>query len=195
MIVYRIYDKLTGKNYIGQTSKPLHKRIYSHLHDKTSIVGRAMVECGQNNFDVSVIDVCETKQEADKSEKFWIKFYDSVNNGYNIHEGGTPGKKWMDELRNKQTGGKRKHSKKFLQKQRMKELVEEMRRTAKTQKFVCKKDIEQWRAEKAKRQEEGMAKVRKLMVEQEKPLFTAKEIYQHETEWIKSIAMQQRLPV
>lgn len=193
MIVYRIYDKLTGKNYIGQTSQPLHKRIYGHLHSNKSIIGKAMAECGQSNFDVSVVDVCETKEDADKAEKFWIKFYDSVNNGYNIHEGGTPDKKWMDKMREKQMVEGYKHSEKFIQKRRMKELARQMRRKEKPRKLISKKDIEQWRAEKRQMQDEGMAQVRKLMTTQEKPLFTAKEIYQHETEWIKNIAMQQRM--
>ena len=51
------------------------------------------------NFDISVIDVCDTKEEADKAEKYWIGFYDSINNGYNIMQGGTPDKAYMNKLR------------------------------------------------------------------------------------------------
>jgi group I intron endonuclease len=193
MIVYRIYDKETGKSYIGQTSMSLHKRIYGHLHKSESAIGEAMRQRGQENFDVSVIDVCETKKDADRAEKFWIKFYDSINNGYNIHTGGTPDKKWMEELRSRQKGGERKHTKKFLYKQRMKKLGEEMKKKEKPRKLISKKDIEQWRAEKRQLQDEGVAQVRKLMTTPKEPLFTAKEIYQHETEWIKNIAMQQRM--
>lgn len=111
MIVYRIYDRLTGKNYIGQTSKPLNRRIYSHLHSKKSLVGRAMKESDLQHFDVSVLDVCEDKVTADQSEKFWIEFYDSINNGYNVVAGGSPDKKYMDTLRDIPRGEYKKHRK------------------------------------------------------------------------------------
>ena len=168
MIVYRIYDKETGKSYIGQTSMSLHKRIYGHLHKSDSAIGEAMRQRGQENFDVSVIDVCETKKDADRAEMFWIKFYDSVNNGYNIHEGGTPDKKRMAELRAMQTKGKRGHTKKFLRKQ-------------------AKKKEEELYKRRKKKHEERLLEVKVT------PLPSIKEIYQNETELLKRIMIQQRL--
>jgi group I intron endonuclease len=99
MIIYRIYDKTNGKNYIGQTQRKLSQRIYSHLHDETSHIGNEINKKGRMNFDISVLDVCDTKEEADKAEKYWIGFYDSINNGYNIMQGGTPDKAYMIKLR------------------------------------------------------------------------------------------------
>ena len=95
MIIYKITNKLNGKVYIGQTTRSLAARIYGHIHNH-SRVGKDMVKYGRDNFDISVIDNAETKEELDDLEIFWIAWYNSTQNGYNILRGG---KATKDELR------------------------------------------------------------------------------------------------
>ena len=95
MIIYKITNNLNGKVYIGQTTRSLAARIYEHIHNH-SRVGKDMVKYGRDNFDISVIDNAKTKEELDDLEIFWIAWYNSTQNGYNILRGG---KATKDELR------------------------------------------------------------------------------------------------
>lgn len=95
MIIYKITNKLNGKVYIGQTTRSLAARIYEHIHNH-SRVGKDIVKYGRDNFDISVIDNAKTKEELDDLEIFWIAWYNSTQNGYNILRGG---KATKDELR------------------------------------------------------------------------------------------------
>ena len=97
MIVYRILNKLTGQSYIGQTSRTLAERITNHINGKSAI-GKDIAKYGRQNFDVSVLDVTDDKEKADKAERYWIAFYDTVINGYNVLAGGTPTNKEMQML-------------------------------------------------------------------------------------------------
>lgn len=129
MIIYRIYNKATGGNYIGQTSQTLRKRIYNHLHNKSSLVGQAMREQGLKNFDVSVIDICQDREDADKAEAFGIDFYDAIATGYNVMQGGAPDKAYMDKLRQMPRTEKSKKRKKrkiipYVVKKPTKEMLE-----------------------------------------------------------------------
>jgi len=44
------------------------------------------------NFKYEIIDLCQSIDEMDNKETFYIELYDSVNNGYNIRSGGSHGK-------------------------------------------------------------------------------------------------------
>ena len=110
MIVYRILNKLNGQSYIGQTSRTLAERMTNHINGKSAI-GKDIVKYGKENFDVAVLDVCGTKEIADKSERYWIDFYDAVANGYNVLAGGIPSKKEMRMIANLPKKPYRKHRK------------------------------------------------------------------------------------
>ena len=129
MIIYRITNKLDGKTYIGQTRKTLAERIKAHIYGKSRI-GKAIVELGINNFDISVIDNAETENELDELEKFWIAFYNSQENGYNVLSGGKPTKDEFKLLQNmprtkkpRRAKHKRCYIKKLKEKARLKEKV------------------------------------------------------------------------
>ena len=82
----------SGKIYIGQTKqKPAEKRWenYRKLNCKDQPkLYNALKKYGPENFVFKVIEVCKNQQELDDSEKFYIKDYDSIKNGYNIKLGG-----------------------------------------------------------------------------------------------------------
>jgi len=85
--VYKITNTLNGKIYVGQTKQSIEKRFMQHLH-ADSPLGQAMRECGVENFTIEIIEECETQEQLNEREKFWIKVLNcKVPNGYNIFDG------------------------------------------------------------------------------------------------------------
>lgn len=86
--IYMIENKINGKKYIGQ-SNDVKRRWSDHCNKKekyTSLINRAINKYGKENFIFSIIeDFCEDYNEK---EKYWINFYNSIENGYNIAPGG-----------------------------------------------------------------------------------------------------------
>lgn len=95
MIIYKITNRLNGKVYVGQTKRPLEKRIQEHFRYKKSPISKALRSIGLSGFEIRVIDHAHSHEELDEKERFWIKYYDClVPNGYNICEGGEGVKGW-----------------------------------------------------------------------------------------------------
>lgn len=93
MIIYKITNNINDKIYIGQTTQALEKRWWQHCHDKKGYcraLANAIAKYGPENFTVEQIDVACTRDELDRKEIYWIKFYDSMNHkkGYNLLGGG-----------------------------------------------------------------------------------------------------------
>lgn len=88
MIIYKITNRLNGKIYIGQTRQKVEQRFLQHAHAATPL-GNAMRQCGLENFTVEIIENCDTYDQANDREKFWIKALNSkIPNGYNKADGG-----------------------------------------------------------------------------------------------------------
>lgn len=93
MIIYKITNQLNGEVYIGQTTKSLEERMIWHRNAFVSQVDthlyNAMHKYGWDNFVAEVIDssAC-TKEELDALERYYIKEYNSMVDGYNMTEGG-----------------------------------------------------------------------------------------------------------
>jgi group I intron endonuclease len=73
-----------GKRYVGQSIN-CEKRIFDHINSKY-LIGSAIRKYGFENFIQEIIE-CDESQ-LDMWERFYIHFYDSFNNGYNLTEGG-----------------------------------------------------------------------------------------------------------
>lgn len=90
--IYKITNIINNKVYIGQTSLTPELRFKKHKKCYKSNgcpkLYRAFRKYGRNKFVIETI--CETNN-PDKDEQFWIQYYDSVNNGYNITYGGKGG--------------------------------------------------------------------------------------------------------
>ena len=95
-LIYKLTNLINGKVYIGQTKNSLRKRIISHLtqarkntKSKKHHLQFAIQKYGYNNFDVSIIEVCDYSQLKSR-EIFWISYYNSTdpNKGYNCTKGG-----------------------------------------------------------------------------------------------------------
>ena len=84
MIIYKTTNLINGKIYIGQDSKNNPKYLGSGV-----IIIKAIKKYGKENFIKETIEHCETKENLDLKEIYWINYYNSVNpNGYNISIGG-----------------------------------------------------------------------------------------------------------
>ena len=89
--IYKITNDINDKIYIGQTSGTLEERFKQHKKKinsddrKTFPLYNAMRKYGVEHFSIEMIEQTDNLQER---EQYWIKFFDSYNNGYNATLGG-----------------------------------------------------------------------------------------------------------
>lgn len=88
MIIYKTTNILNGKFYVGQDLHNNPEYLGSGL-----ILNNAINKYGKENFKKETIEICNTKEDLNKKEKFWIKELKSQNRevGYNISDGGSGG--------------------------------------------------------------------------------------------------------
>lgn len=94
--IYKIYFPLSDKCYIGQT-QDLQKRMREHLCSGY-LICKALYK--YDDWQVSILHTCKTRDEAHKVEIEEIRNYNSVVPcGYNLTRGGegTGGLKWSQE--------------------------------------------------------------------------------------------------
>lgn len=90
--IYKYQNKINGKIYIGQSNN-IEKRYQQHIYDaeyraeKGTGIDLAIKKYGIENFTFEIIEQCSLNI-IDEREKYWIKYYDSYNNGYNRTIGG-----------------------------------------------------------------------------------------------------------
>lgn len=96
-VIYKITCSETGKVYIGQTIRSIESRFERHLHEAEESKNpkihfqRAIKKYGRDAFKIEKIDEAENQEELNKKEKYWIKAYNSIEDGYNTAEGGEGG--------------------------------------------------------------------------------------------------------
>ena len=101
--IYKITNTINGKSYIGQTIQNVKERFYQHCATKCSkavsnmAIHRAIKKYGKSNFTVEVIEEIDFANLNDR-ERYWIKYYNSYNNGYNSTKGGQDGCKPFKDL-------------------------------------------------------------------------------------------------
>lgn len=91
MLIYKHTNKINGKSYIGQTSKTMEVRFEQHVKSKNSNshFHRALRKYGRENFESEILECnIETIELSNGREIFWIEYYDSIENGYNMVPGG-----------------------------------------------------------------------------------------------------------
>lgn len=86
--IYKFESKKTHKVYIGQ-SVNINKRKWEHLNNPSnnSLIDKRLKEYGEEAFDFEILELCKP-EELDEKEKYWINYYDSYKNGYNLTKGG-----------------------------------------------------------------------------------------------------------
>ena len=99
-IVYKITNKINGKNYIGKTEYSLEHRWNRHLSSSRNgskfRFHSAIRKYGKDYWDLSVIETYQTEDEnfINEKETHFIKLFESdTKKGYNATSGGTGG--WM----------------------------------------------------------------------------------------------------
>ena len=86
--IYKITNKINKKSYIGQSNNP-QRRFQDHINGRDtnaiSLIHRAIVKYGVENFSFEIIDWFEDYNEK---EKYYINFYNTINPyGYNLLSG------------------------------------------------------------------------------------------------------------
>lgn len=88
MEIYKITNIINGKIYIGQTIRPVAYRFNRHINDAINNkldthFARAIRKYGPDKWELQIIDNAETQDELNQKEQYWIRFYNSVEEGYN----------------------------------------------------------------------------------------------------------------
>jgi group I intron endonuclease len=97
MLVYCVTNRMNRRQYVGQTSRSLQERKREHEKDVVRLsrkmpISRAVNKYGREVFDWEVLCECQNQEELNEKEKFFISSLNTlVPNGYNVHEGGSPG--------------------------------------------------------------------------------------------------------
>jgi group I intron endonuclease len=88
-IIYCIHSLTTGKKYIGQTVEKMQRRVARHFRTVNETkISRAIKKYSKYDFVCGILEEVGDKNLLDEREQYWIKFYDTVENGFNIKEGG-----------------------------------------------------------------------------------------------------------
>lgn len=87
--IYKITNLINGRIYIGQAQN-INRRIYEHKIGKginEQCVDKAIQKYGVDNFQFDVIEEC-TAELLNEREVYWINYYNSFFDGYNLTLGG-----------------------------------------------------------------------------------------------------------
>lgn len=99
--IYKITNLVNGKIYIGKSLNikarfAAHRSYYKthapsrDIHYYHNRLYTAMRQYGLENFSFEVIEECPS-EKLNEREVYWIEYYDSYNNGYNMTLGGDGG--------------------------------------------------------------------------------------------------------
>lgn len=85
--VYLTTNLINGHKYIGQHKSESFDESYK---GSGTLVRRAYDKHGWENFKTEVLEWCQSREELNEREKYWISYYDAVNSPdfYNIAPGG-----------------------------------------------------------------------------------------------------------
>lgn len=85
--VYKTTNLINGKQYIGKHKSLIFDRNYKGSGLR---IMEAFHKYGKHNFAVTIIEWCQTEEELNNRERYWISYYDAVcsNDFYNISNGG-----------------------------------------------------------------------------------------------------------
>lgn len=101
--VYIITNTINGKKYIGQRKWKYPNKEDNYMGSGT-LLFQSYKKYGKENFNKTIIDWANSKEELDKKEQYWIKLYNATESEefYNIIGGGTGGETWSYLSKNKQ---------------------------------------------------------------------------------------------
>lgn len=88
MCIYKITNCINNKVYIGQTVVSIKRRFNRHINDAINNIidthlARAIRKYGKDSFKIEVIEEVSDKDDLTKREQYWIKYFNSIELGYN----------------------------------------------------------------------------------------------------------------
>ena len=89
-LIYKIINDINDKIYIGKTCTTLDHRWNQHLYSyqvEDWNLYKAMRKYGIEHFTIIKIEQIDNNL-LNEREIYWIKYYNSYKNGYNMTEGG-----------------------------------------------------------------------------------------------------------
>jgi group I intron endonuclease len=112
--IYLIENIINNKKYIGQTKDSVEIRFQEHCwrcSAKTMEISKDILAYGKENFKISLLVICEYKEEANRYECECSKIYNTIYpNGYNHRAGGgktsNTSNKFKEKISNANTGRK-----------------------------------------------------------------------------------------
>lgn len=105
---YLIRNTISGRVYVGSTSKSLRRRAYNHrielrqgIHPNIHLQ-RSWRKYGENAFEFVVLEECEPER-CFELEQWWMDLHDAYRNGYNRcpNAGSWAGRKHSEESKRK----------------------------------------------------------------------------------------------
>lgn len=89
--IYKIYNDIDNKIYIGQTIQSIEARWSQHQYKARNFTEGKLFEAiniyGIDHFYIEQVEECDNSQLNEK-EIYWINYYNSYENGYNMTRGG-----------------------------------------------------------------------------------------------------------
>jgi group I intron endonuclease len=86
--IYLITNKINGKQYVGQTARDIDTRFAEHCKNShNTAIGNAIQKYGYLNFSVQELEKIDL-DKLDAREQYWIKYYNTFEEGYNKTIGG-----------------------------------------------------------------------------------------------------------
>lgn len=88
--IYKITNKENGKIYIGQSincERRIKEHCYPNRYKDGLVIDVAIHKYGVENFTYEIIEECD-KENLDEREIYWIAYYNSKKEGYNLTSGG-----------------------------------------------------------------------------------------------------------
>jgi len=85
--IYMTTNNINGMKYIGQHKSVVFDPKYKGSGD---LLKPDLMEYKRQNFSVELIEWCETQEELDKREQYWINYYNATKSTkfYNVAPGG-----------------------------------------------------------------------------------------------------------
>lgn len=93
MDIYLVTNRITGKQYVGQTTRTVKERWADHCsltkNKHRSALRSAIAKYGSENFSIEIIDSAVSLEELNQKEVDWInKLNTLAPYGYNLEGGG-----------------------------------------------------------------------------------------------------------
>lgn len=93
--IYMLIFRTSNKKYIGLTQNNVIFRLKQHIklamNGGQTHLSRAIRKYGPSDIEIKILEKVEKRSEANEREKYYIKLFNTIKDGYNIASGGDGG--------------------------------------------------------------------------------------------------------